>query len=57
VLNAITAGAHHVAIMPRVGDLSEFVREGVGGGIIVDTPPSGAVASARERVAVRTPVG
>jgi len=56
VLNAITAGAHHVAIMPRVGDLSEFVREGLGGGIIVDAPPSTAIASAREPVAGRTPL-
>jgi len=57
VLNAIAAGAHHVAIMPLVGDLSEFVREGLGGGIIIDAPASGAIASAQELVAVRTPVG
>jgi hypothetical protein len=57
VLNAITAGTHHVAIMPLVGDLSEFVREGLGGGIIVDAAASGAIASARELVALRAPVG
>jgi len=57
VLNAITAGTHHVAIMPLVGDLSEFVREGLGGGIIIDAAASGTIASARELVAVRTPAG
>src|SRR5271165_2381868 len=36
VLNAITAGVHHVAIVPLVGDLSDFVREGLRGAIVVD---------------------
>jgi hypothetical protein len=57
VLDSITAGTHHVAIMPLAGDLSEFVRDGVGGGIIVDAPASGDIASARELVAVRTAAG
>jgi hypothetical protein len=57
VLDAITAGSHHVAIMPLVGDLSEFVREGLRGGIIVDAPASGAIASARELPAVQMPAG
>ena len=56
VLNAITAGTHHVAIMPLVGDLSEFVREGLGGGIIVDAPASGAIASVRELERERFPL-
>jgi hypothetical protein len=53
VLNAITANRHHVAIVPVVGDLSEFVREGNGAAIIVDVQPSRAVSSARA-VAVPT---
>ena len=47
ILNAISARAHHVAIVPAFGDLSEFVRQGQGGAIIVDTHASGAVAAAR----------
>ena len=46
VLDAITSGGHHVAILPAVGDLSEFVRKGSGGGIIVDAKASRAIASA-----------
>jgi len=54
VLNAITADSHHVAVVPVIGDLSEFVREGQGGAIIVDAQASGAVASARAVAATTT---
>ena len=57
VLNAITTGIHHVAIVPLVGDLGEFVREGLRGAIVVDAQASGPVASARELLAVPTPAG
>ncbi len=57
VLNAITARAHHVAIVPLVGDLSDFVREGLRGAIVVDVQPSESVASARDGVAVPAPAG
>src|ERR1039458_6650654 len=46
ILNAISARDHHVAIVPVIGDLSEFVREGQGGAIVVDAQASEAVASA-----------
>jgi hypothetical protein len=51
VLDAITANSHHVAIVPAVGDLSGFVRDGNGGAIIIDVQPSAAVSSARALVA------
>jgi hypothetical protein len=57
VINAITAGAHHVAIVPLIGDLSDFVREGLGGAILVDVPASESIAAALERVAVPTTAG
>ena len=47
ILNAISARDHHVAIVPVIGDLSKFVREGRGGAIVVDTRASDAVAAAR----------
>jgi len=46
MLQAITARDHHVAIVPVIGDLREFVREGHGGAIVVDTAAAGAVVSA-----------
>lgn len=55
VLNAITAGAHHVAIVPLIGDLSDFVREGLRGAIVVDAQASESISSARDRVAVPAP--
>ncbi len=51
VLNAITANIHHVAIVPLTGDLSDFVREGLRGAIVVDVPASETIASARDRTA------
>ncbi len=52
VLNAITTGTHHVAIVPLIGDLSDFVRGGVRGAIIVDARASSAIVSARQLLAV-----
>jgi hypothetical protein len=52
VLNAITTGVHHVAIVPLAGDLSDFVREGLRGAIVVDAQASGLTTSAWERLAV-----
>lgn len=50
VLSAITAGVHHVAIVPLIGDLSDFVREGLRGAIVVDVQASESIASERDRV-------
>lgn len=47
ILHAIAARDHHVAIVPAIGDLSEFVREGRGGALVVDTEAAGAVVSAQ----------
>jgi len=47
VLDAVTAGAHHVAVLPLVGDLSRFVEEGVGGGLMIEAQASRSVAAAR----------
>jgi len=47
VLDAVTAGAHQVAILPLVGDLSQFVEEGVGGGLMIEAQASRSVAAAR----------
>jgi hypothetical protein len=52
VLDAISAGSHHVAIVPLSGDLSDFVRDGVRGAIIVDAQTSSAVVAARQLLAV-----
>jgi hypothetical protein len=52
VLNAISAGFHHVAIVPLVGDLGEFVREGVRGAVVIEAQASGAVTAARELLAL-----
>jgi hypothetical protein len=57
VLNAITAGVHHVAIVPLIGDLSDFVSEGLRGAIVVDVQASASIASARDHVAVPAPAG
>jgi hypothetical protein len=57
VLNAITSGVHHVAIVPLIGDLSDFVREGLRGAIVVDAQASESIASARDRVALPVPAG
>jgi hypothetical protein len=57
VLNAITAGVHHVAVVPLIGDLSDFVRDGLRGAIVVDVQPSESIASARDRVKVPTSAG
>src|SRR5271155_4851379 len=46
VLEAITAGSHRVSLVPATGDLSDFVREGLGGAIIVETQASGAIVAA-----------
>ena len=46
VLDAITAGSHRVSIVAAVGDLSDFVREGSGGAIIVEAEASEAIAAA-----------
>ena len=54
VLDAIAADSHRVAIVPATGDLSEFVREGRGGALIVDAYASGAVTSARAVLAAPT---
>jgi hypothetical protein len=47
ILHAIAARDHHVAIVPAIGDLSEFVREGRSGALVVDTEAAGAVVSAQ----------
>jgi hypothetical protein len=49
MLDAITGGAHHVAILPRelAGDLNELNLASLGGGLIVEAEPSEAVAAAR----------
>jgi len=47
VLDAVTAGAHHVAILPLLGDLSQFVKEGMGGAIMIEAQASRSVAAAR----------
>jgi hypothetical protein len=57
VLNAISAGIHHVVIVPLVGDLSEFVREGLRGAIVVDTQASEHIASAPRLVSEPTSTG
>jgi len=57
VLNAITADVHHVAIVPLIGDLSDFVREGLRGAIVLDVQASKSIASARDRVEVPAPAG
>jgi len=51
IVNEITAHNHRVAIVPVIGDLSEFVRDGERGALIVDAEASGAVASARTIIA------
>lgn len=57
VLNAIAAGTHHVAIVPLVGDLSEFVRDGLRGAIVIDAQASGPITSRRDLLAPSTPTG
>jgi hypothetical protein len=57
VLNAISAGLHHVAIVPLVGDLSEFVCEGLRGAIVVDAQASEPIASAPGFIAEPTSPG
>jgi len=57
VLNAITAGVHHVAIVPLIGDLSDFVRDGLRGAIVVDAQASESIASARDTAAAPAPAG
>lgn len=47
ILHAIAARDHHVAVVPVIGDLGEFVREGRGGAIVVDTEAAGAVVAAQ----------
>jgi hypothetical protein len=49
MLDAITGGAHHVAILPRelAGDLDELNVASLGGSLIVEAQPSEAVAAAR----------
>jgi hypothetical protein len=47
ILHAIAARDHHVAVVPVMGDLGEFVREGRGGAIVVDTEAAGAVVAAQ----------
>jgi hypothetical protein len=57
VLNAITAGSHHVAIVPLIGSLGEFVRDGLHGAIIVDAEALDATTETRELLAVAVPTG
>lgn len=49
MLDAITGGAHHVAILPRelASDLDELNVASLGGSLIVEAQPSEAVAAAR----------
>jgi hypothetical protein len=53
ILDVISARDHHVAIVPVIGDLSEFVREGQGGAVVVDAQASWAVASTRRSLVER----
>ncbi len=55
VLNAIAAGVHHVAVVPLVGDLSDFVREGLRGAIVLDVQASESISPAPDRVVVPAP--
>jgi hypothetical protein len=57
IINAITTGVHHVAIVSLTGDLSDFVREGLGGAIMVDVPASASIAEALDRVAAPARAG
>jgi hypothetical protein len=57
VLKAITAGSHHVAIVPLIGNLGAFVRDGLHGAIIVEADALNATTETRELLAVAVPAG
>jgi hypothetical protein len=49
LLDAITQGEHHVAVLPRefAGDLDDFDPDSLAGAVFIHAQPSDAVAAAR----------